>query len=89
MLEAFVEGLHAHGADALGDEVADRVVDDRARDGGAHAEAVGQVGGGVELAAAHVDGAGLRLAKRHDARVEPMNEGAEREEVERAVRSNL
>ena len=31
----------------------------------------------------------VRLAKRDDARIEPVNERAEREEVERAVGSNL
>ena len=48
--------------------VADRVVDHRGGDAGLEAEAVGQVRGAVELAAAHVDRAARGLAERDDAR---------------------
>jgi hypothetical protein len=87
--EALVEGLDAHPPHALGDELPDRIVDHRRGDSRTQAEAVGEVGGGVELAAAHVDDAGMRLAKRDDAGVETVNEGAEREKIERAIGSNL
>ena len=58
---------------------------DRAGDSGAKAEAIREIGGGIELAAADVVGADVRLAERYDARVEPMDERAERKEVECAV----
>ena len=77
-----VERRHAHRPHLPGDQLADRVVDHRRGDGGAHAEAVGQVRGAVELAAAHVDRAGAGLAERDDAGIEAMDEGAERQEVE-------
>ena len=88
VLEHLVERRHAHRPHPPGDQIADRVLDHRRRDAGAQAEAVGQVGGGVELAAADVDRAGRGLAKRDDARVEPVNERAEREEVESALVGN-
>ena len=62
--EALVKRLDAHGPDALGDQVADGVIDHGRGDAGLHAEAVGQVGGDVELAAADVDLALVRLAER-------------------------
>ena len=76
VLEVLVERLHAHRAHALGDQVADRVIHHRGRDAGVQAEAVGQVGGAVELAAADVDVALGRLAERDDARVQAMDQGA-------------
>ncbi len=68
----FIEGLHAHRADAFVDHRADRVVHHRGSDAGFQAEAVGQVGRHVEFAAADVDIAVCRLAERDDACVEPM-----------------
>jgi hypothetical protein len=48
-------------------------------------EAVREVGGHVELAAADMDVAVGGLAEGDDTRVETVHEGAEREEVEGAV----
>ena len=45
VLEVLVERLHAHGAHALGDQVADGIVDHGAGDAGLQAEAVGEIGG--------------------------------------------
>ena len=61
VLEVLVERRDAHRAHALGDQIADRVVDHRGRDAGAQAETVGQVRGDVELAAADVDRARVAL----------------------------
>jgi hypothetical protein len=47
-------------------------------------EAVGQVGGAIELTAADVDLAFGRLAEGNDARVEAMDQRAERDEIQRA-----
>ena len=89
VLEVLVEGFDAHGADALGDQVADGVIHHRRGDARLHAEAVGEVGGDVKFAAADVNLALGRLAERDDAGVEPMDEGAERDEVQRAVRADV
>ena len=51
------------------------------------AEAVGQVGGDVELAAADVDVAVRRLAERDDAGIEPMDQRAEGHKIQRAIRT--
>ena len=48
-------------------------------------KAVGQVGGAVELAAADVDVALRGLAERDDARVQTVDQRAERQEIEGAV----
>ena len=85
VLEPLVEGLDAHRADALGDEIADGVVDHRRGDAGVEAEAVGEVGGAVELAAGDVDLAARRFAEGDDAGVEAVDERAERDEVQRAL----
>src|SRR5262249_59912100 len=69
--------------------IADRILDHRGRDAGPQTEAVGEVRGTVELAAAHVDGAGRGLAERDDARIETMDERAERQKVECAVLSDV
>ena len=83
VLEVLVEGLHAHRPHALGDQVADGVIHHGGGDAGLQAEAVGQVGGDVEFAAADVDLALGGLAEGDDARVEPMDQGAEGHEVQR------
>ena len=56
VLEVLVEGLDAHGADALVDEIADGVVHHGGGDAGIELEAIGQIRGYIELAAADVDG---------------------------------
>ena len=86
--EVLVERRHPHRPHALGDQIADGIVDDGAGDRGPHLEAVGQVRCTVELAAAHVDGALGRLSERHVAWIEPMHERAKRQEIECAVRTD-
>ena len=54
-----------------------------------HAKAVRQVGGDVELAAADVDLAAVRLAERDDPRVQPVDQGAQGHEVQRAVLKDI
>jgi hypothetical protein len=79
VLEALVEGLDAHGPDALGDQVAHRIIDHGGGDAGGHAEAVRKVRGAIEFAAADVDPALGGLMEGDDARVETMDQRAERE----------
>ena len=88
VLEAPVEGLDAHRTNAFGDQVADRVVHHRGRDPGVEPEAVGQVGGDVEFTAARVNVAVARLAERDDPRVQAVDQGAEGQEVQRAILTN-
>jgi hypothetical protein len=82
VLEVLVEGLDAHGADALMDEIADGVLDHRGDDAGLETKAVGEVGCAVELAAGDVDLAFRCLAERDDTGVEPVNESADADKVE-------
>jgi hypothetical protein len=84
VLELLVERLHAHCADALGDEIANGIIHHRGGDAGVQAETVGQIGGAVEFAAADVDVAVRRLAERDDARIKPVNQRAEGQEIQRA-----
>ncbi len=86
VLEALVEGSDAHRFHALGGEIADRIVDHGGGDSRSEAEAVGQIRSYIELAAADVDVAFGRFAKRYDAGVEAMNQRAQREEIQRAIR---
>ncbi len=48
-------------------------------------KAIRQIRGDVELAAAHVDLALGRFAERNDSRVQPVDQRAERQKIERAV----
>ena len=89
VLEALVERLYAHCPHALGDQIADRVVHHRGGDAGLHAEAIGEIGGAIELAAADVDLALGGLAEGDDSRIEAMNQGAERQEIQGAFLSNI
>ena len=74
VLKVLVEGLDAHRLDALVDEVADRVVHHRRRDGRVHLEAVGHVGGDVELATADVNVHRRCLAHGEHAGVEAVHQ---------------
>ena len=82
--EAFVEGFDAHGANAFVDQFADGVVDHGGGDAGFELEAVGEVCGAVEFAAADVDSALIGFAEGDDPWVEPVDEGTEGEEIEGA-----
>ena len=89
VLECFVKGLDAHRFHALGDQIADGIVDHRGRDACLHAEAVGQVGGAVELAAADVDRAVRRFPKRDDPRVEAVDKRADGDKIQRAFLTDI
>ena len=89
VLEAPVEGSHAHGPHPLRDQLPDRIVDHGARDARLEAEAVRQVGGGVELAPAHVDRALGGLAEGDHPRVQAVDERAQGQEVQGAVRTDV
>ena len=85
MLEMLVERCDTHGPHALGDQVADGVIHHGRGDAGLQAEAVGEVGGDVELAAADVDLALGRLAEGDDAGIETMDQGAQGHKVQAAT----
>ena len=84
VLEPLVKRFHAHRPHALGDQVADGIIHHGGGDAGVQAEAIGEVGGAVEFAAADVDVALGGLAERDDAGIETMDQGAEGQEVQRA-----
>ena len=77
VLEVLVEGLHAHGAHALGDQIADGIIHHRRGDARLQAKAIRQIGGAVELTTADVDLALGGLAKRNNSGIEPVNKGAQ------------
>ena len=89
VFEVLVERLHAHRPHALGDEVADGVIDHRARDPRLQAEAIGEIGRAVEFAAADVDRARGGLAERDDAGIEAVDERAEGHKVQGAARGDV
>ena len=74
VLEVLIPVPHPHGADAFGDQVADRIIHHGGGDAGAEAETVGQVGGDVEFAAADVNVAVGGLAEGDDARVQTVDQ---------------
>ncbi len=82
VLEPFVERSHAGFAHAGLHELSDGIVDHSRRDARLHSEAVREVGGHVVFAAGDVNVDRSCLAERNHARVEPMHERAQREEVE-------
>jgi hypothetical protein len=83
-LNSFVKRLHAHRADALVDELADRIIDHRADDAGLEPETIGEIRRAVEFAAADMDVAVRGFAERDDAGIKTVDERAEGKEVERA-----
>ena len=83
--KVLVKRLDAHSPDALGDQIADRIIDHRRRDAGVQSKAIGEIGRDVELTAADVNLALGRLAKRDDAGIKAMHEGAEGKEIETPV----
>ena len=89
VLEALVERLDAHGPHALGDQVADGIIHHGGGDAGLHAEAVRQVGGAVELAAADVDLALGGLAEGDDAGVQTVHQCAQGNEIQRGIRTDV
>ena len=89
MLEVLVDGLHAHCPHALGNQIAHRIIHHRRNNRGPHPEAIRQVRSHVELAAAHVNLALSRLAKRDDSRIEPMNQCTQREKIQLAILANI
>src|SRR5262245_15756414 len=82
VLEALVKRPDAHGTDALGNQIADRIIDHRGCDARFLPKAIGEVRGDIELAAADVNLTLSGLAERNNARVEAIDEGSEGEEIE-------
>src|SRR5438552_17561042 len=80
MLEPFVEGLDTHCLHPLADQIADGIVDHRGGDASRQAEAVGQVGGDVELTAADGNMTLGGLPKWKVTRIQAMNQRAEGQE---------
>ncbi len=62
--EVFIERRDAHGADALGDEIADGIIGHGGGDAGLEPEAIREISGDVELTAADVDEAFRRPCGR-------------------------
>ncbi len=89
VLELLVEGLHAHCADAFGNQIADRIIDHRGGDARIQAEAIRQIRGTVELTAAHVNLAFGRFAERDDARIQPVDQRTDRNKVQCAFLTNI
>ena len=82
VLEPFVKRRDAGFAHAALHQLADAVLDHGRGDAGAQAEAIGQVGGDVVFAAGDVDVERAGLAKGDHARIEPVDQRPEGEEVE-------
>src|SRR5579884_924281 len=89
VIEPLVEGLHAHGSDALRDQVSDGVVDHRCCDAGLKAEAIGKIGRDVKLAATNMDAALGRFSEWDDAGVEPVYQRTQRKKIECAFSANI
>ena len=89
VLEPLVERAHSHGTHAFGNQLADRVIDHRRSDARLHSEAVREVRGHIEFAAAHMDLALARLAERNDTWIQAMNQSAEGQQVERAIGADI
>src|SRR5687767_13587228 len=85
MLEPLVKRFDPHRFYTLGDQFSNRVVDDRRGDACLHSKTIGEVGGAIEFAAAHMDGAAGCFAKRNDAWIEAMDQRAEGEKIQGAV----
>ena len=84
VLEPFVERRHAGFPHAALDELADRIIDHCGRDACLHSEAIRETRSDVVFAAGDVNVDRPRLPERNHARVEPMHERTERQEIELA-----
>src|SRR6185437_15426064 len=89
VLEVLVEGLDPHGLDALMDEIPDGIVHHRGGDAGVQLEAVCEISGHVEFTTANMDRKTGRLPKRDNARVQAIDNRAERKQVQRLLLRNL
>ena len=76
MLEVFIERLHPHGFHPFRDQIADGIVHHGGRNSRFQSETIGQIGGAVELATAHMDQALRRFAERNDSGIQTMDQGA-------------
>ena len=85
MGKVLVEGFDAHGAHIAVDHFANRVVNHGRDNTGVETKTVGEVGRAVVFAAADVDFALTGLAERQDASIQAVNEGTQRNKVERAL----
>src|SRR6266404_9809428 len=84
VLEMLVERPHTHGAHSFSNEVTDGIIYHGGSDSGLQSEAICQIGSNIEFPAADMDLTLMGFSEGHDARVEAVDEGAERQEVEGA-----
>ena len=89
VFEMPVEWRDAHCTHALGDQVADRVVNHRRSDAGLQPEAIREIGRDVEFTAADVDVAVGGFPEGNDSGIETMDQCAEGQEVQGAVRTDV
>ena len=80
--EVFVERLDPHGPDPLGDQVANRIIHHCGGDTGFQSEAIGQIGGDIELSATDVNVTVGRLPERDDSGIKAMHQRAEGQEIQ-------
>ena len=78
VFEMFVKRLHAHGAHAFRDQIANRIFHHRGRNAGVEAKTIGEICGDVKFTAADVDIAVGRFAEGNNARIQPMHQRAQR-----------
>ena len=86
--EMLVKRADAHGANTLVDHIADGVIDHGGDDTGIQAEAVREVRGHVELAAADVNVAVIGLAERNRTGIQAVYESTERHQIEGSLRGD-
>src|SRR5206468_11313811 len=89
MFELFVEGLDAHRPNAFGDQVADGIIDHGGGNTRSQPEAIRQIGGDIKFRAADMDLAFRRFAERDDTGVQPVDQSAERQEIQRSLWRNV
>src|SRR6185312_13387902 len=89
MRESLEEAFYSHRAHTFGYQLTDGVVDHRRGDAGFKTKTVGEIGCDIKFTAAHVNVALMSFAKRDYTRIETMNQGSQRNKIERSVRGNV
>jgi hypothetical protein len=89
VFEALVEGLDAHASNVLGNQIANRIIDHRARDTGGDAEAVGEIGSHVELAAAYVNFALAGFSERDYSGIQAIYQRSQRQKAQRTIATDF
>src|SRR6185312_114209 len=89
MRESLEEAFYSHRAHTFGYQLTGGVVDHRRGDAGFKTKTVGENGCDIKFTAAHVNVALMSFAKRDYTRIETMNQGSQRNKIERSVRGNV